>query len=198
MLGFRSTAGFGSTRYTHNHEVYGDLIFSVDLGAGRATPHAKNFVQEGTYFYTFIVLKMGLFGLWHRYGGLIQFTESVPSLEWAKAQAQTQHSLNKSVRDEAYEALTHEQRMQQTYRNMENAFSGSGKKIQSYEQFKAELTGARATTHQKTSLSTQLQEEEFEVLRQTKKYKDAPRAVQLAMERDLIFSFRLDEDRLKP
>ncbi|MBC7785063.1 MAG: hypothetical protein H7144_14595 [Burkholderiales bacterium] len=173
--------------------MYGSLILSIDLGKGQATPATNDHIEEGHYYYTFFVCRPGVLGLWHRYAGPVQFEKTVPSLDWRQQQVAKHHEMNSTVRKEEYDAIQHANRMTEAERKRDSL------RDKKHTDPEKEHAVQKARDRQRRADRDQRFETDLETLRNSARYKNAPKAEQLALERTLRYDHSLrEEDDLKP
>ena len=88
LLVFRSTTGFSPEPHPEDLNKHGQLfIETIHDGSHSEVPH------EGTHFFSLVLHKKGLFGLWDTQS-ILRFSETVPSAKVAVARVKDQFDLH--------------------------------------------------------------------------------------------------------
>lgn len=103
LLAFRSATGFSDKDDPDDLKVHGQMILET-TSDGEMEEH----LPEGTYYYTFLLRRPGLLGLWEKRSKPLRFQEVIPSAKVAIGRLQDQLALQNLVLDLALQHVRHE------------------------------------------------------------------------------------------
>jgi len=93
LLGFRSNTGFAPQKYPKNLSAHGQMFLEVS-----ANGSVKDALAEGAYFYTFVLYKRRLLGVFESMS-IVRFSEGVPSATTAISRIEQQLALRNLSKD---------------------------------------------------------------------------------------------------